>query len=149
MDATGRITITLPAGWRATGAGWDGRRDTSGAREPALAVSPAPDRWKTDPVVPGAFIGLSREMARRTTPAAFVAGQPHAGCTAAPVRTSRQAGIEWVVALYSSCPGAKTVIVETAGVGPGDAGLVYVQIAPPAGSGPAFVDTLLAGVRVR
>ncbi|GAA4469070.1 hypothetical protein GCM10023170_083910 [Phytohabitans houttuyneae] len=53
------------------------------------------------------------------------------------------------MALYSSCPGAKTVIVETAGVGPGDAGLVYVQIAPPAGSGPAFVDTLLAGVRVR
>jgi hypothetical protein len=40
-------------------------------------------------------------------------------------------------------------IAETAGIGPGDAGLVYVQIAPPAGSGPEFVDTLLAGVRVR
>ena len=40
------------------------------------------------------------------------------------------------------------MIVEAAGPAPGDAGLVYVQIAPPAGSGPAFVDALLAGVRV-
>lgn len=149
VDSTGRITIELPAGWRATGSGWEDQWDASGAREPALVVSPAPDRWKTDAVVPGAFVGLSRELAKRTTPAAFVAAQPHAGCVAAPVRTSRQAGIDWVVALHSSCPGSKTVIVETAGVAPGDAGLVYAQIAPPAGSGPAFVDTLLAGVRVR
>jgi tRNA A-37 threonylcarbamoyl transferase component Bud32 len=149
VDATGRITIVLPRGWRAEGDGWEERRETSGALEPALAVSPAPDRWKTDPAVPGAFIGLSRELATRTTPAAFIAAHRHTGCVAAQVRTSRQAGIDWVVAHHSSCPGAKTVIVETAGVGPGDAGLVYAQIAPPAGSGPAFVDTLLAGVRVR
>jgi eukaryotic-like serine/threonine-protein kinase len=32
---------------------------------------------------------------------------------------------------------------------PGGDGLVYVQIAPPANSTPAFVDTLLAGLRVR
>jgi hypothetical protein len=149
VDSTGRITIALPAGWRATGAGWEGRWDLGGAREPALVVSPAPDRWRSDPAVPAAFIGLSRELATRTTPAAFVAEQPHAGCVAAPIRTSRQAGIDWVVALHTSCAVGKAVIVETAGVAPGDAGLVYVQIAPPAGSGPAFVDTLLAGVRVR
>jgi hypothetical protein len=39
--------------------------------------------------------------------------------------------------------------VEAAGLGPDGAGLVYVQLTPPAGSGPAFVDSLLAGVRVR
>jgi tRNA A-37 threonylcarbamoyl transferase component Bud32 len=149
VDSTRRIAIALPAGWHATGSGWKDRWDASGAREPALVVSPAPDRWKSDPAVPGAFIGLTREIATRSTPAAFVAQQPHPGCVAAPVRTSRQAGIDWVVALHSSCASGKTVIVETAGIGPGDAGLVYAQIAPPTGSGPAFVDTLLAGVRVR
>lgn len=149
VDSTRRITIALPAGWHATGSGWKDRSDASGAREPALVVSPAPDRWKSDPAMPGAFIGLSREIATRSTPAAFVAQQPHAGCVAAPVRTSRQAGIDWVVALHSFCGSGKASVVETAGVGPGDAGLVYVQIAPPTGSGPAFVDTLLAGVRVR
>jgi hypothetical protein len=41
------------------------------------------------------------------------------------------------------------VVVEAAGAAGGAAGLVYVQIAPPAGSGPEFVDRLLAGVRVR
>jgi tRNA A-37 threonylcarbamoyl transferase component Bud32 len=149
VDSTGRITIALPRGWHAEGDGWQDRRTANGRLEPALAVSPAPDRWKTDPAVPGAFIGLSRELANRTTPAAFVAAHRHTGCVAAPVRISRQAGIDWVVALFSSCGASKTTIVETAGVGPGDAGLVYAQIAPPAGSGPAFVDTLLAGVRVR
>jgi tRNA A-37 threonylcarbamoyl transferase component Bud32 len=149
VDSTGRITITLPRGWRAEGDGWKERRETSGALAPALAVSPAPDRWKTDPAMPGAFIGLSRELATQTTPAAFVAAHRHTACVAAPVRISRQAGIDWVVALYSSCGGSKTMIVEAAGVGPGDAGLVYAEIKPPAGSGPAFVDTLLAGVRVR
>lgn len=149
VDSTGRITIELPRGWHAKGDGWKDRRETSGALEPALWLSPAPDRWKTDPAVPGAFIGLSRELAKRTTPAAFVAGHRHTGCVAAPVRTSRQAGIDWVVALHSSCGAGKTMIVEAAGVGPGDAGLVYAEIDPPAGSGPAFVDTLLAGVTVR
>ena len=149
VDSTGRITIALPRGWRAEGDGWKDRREANGALEPALALSPAPDRWKTDPAVPGAFIGLSRELAARTTPVAFVAAHRHTGCVAAPVRTSWRAGVDWVVALYSSCGGSKTTIVEAAGVRPGDAGLVYVQIAPPAGSGPAFVDTLLAGVRVR
>jgi hypothetical protein len=41
------------------------------------------------------------------------------------------------------------MVVEAAGRAPGDAGLVYVQIMPPVGSGPAFVDALLAGIRVR
>ena len=93
-DRTGRITVTLPEGWRAKGTGWKGQRDTEGKREPALVVSPAPDRWLTDAAVPGAFIGLSRSIAARTTPAAYVAEKQHPKCTAAPVRTSRQA---WMV----------------------------------------------------
>ena len=90
----------------------------------------------------------SRSLAARTTPAAFIRQHGHPGCTAAPLRTTRQAGIDWLVARYD-CPGGHPVVVETAGLEPGGAGLVYVQVAPPAGSGPDFVDTLLAGVRVR
>jgi hypothetical protein len=149
-DPSGRITVTLPTAWCvAEGTGWDGQRGPDGELEPALLMSPAPDRWISDPAVPVAFVGLSRSIAARTTPAAFVAEQPHAGCTAAPVRTSRQAGVDWVVAEYTSCRTGKSTIVETAGVGPGDTGLIYVQVAPPAGSASSFVDTVLAGVRVR
>jgi hypothetical protein len=78
-----------------------------------------------------------------------VADRRHPDCTASPVRTTRQAGVGWTVAAFTACPGGKPTVVEAAGVGPGDAGLLYVQIAPPSGTGPAFVDTLLAGVRVR
>jgi eukaryotic-like serine/threonine-protein kinase len=148
-DPTGRITVTLPNGWRAKGARWAGQRGPDGKLEPVLVISPAPERWLSAAAVPGAFVGLSRSAAAQTTPAEFVAAKLHARCTAAPVRSSRQAGIDWVVATYTSCPGSYRVIVETAGMGPGDSGLVYVQITPPVGSGSAFVDSLLAGVRVR
>jgi hypothetical protein len=40
-------------------------------------------------------------------------------------------------------------LVEAAGMGTAGAGLVYVQVVPPADSDSTFVDTLLAGVRVR
>jgi hypothetical protein len=149
VDPTGRITVALPPGWRADGGHWDGQRDPGGKRSPALIVSPAPDRWKRDAAMAGAFVGLSRGIGARTTPAGYVAEQPHAGCTAAPLRTSRQAGIDWVVARYTACRTGPAVIVEAAGNDPAGAGLVYVQITPPAGSGSEFVDALLAGVRVR
>jgi hypothetical protein len=145
-DATGRITVTLPAGWRATGSGWAGRRGPDGDLEPALLLSPDPRRWSSDSAVPGAFVGLTRTDA---TPARFLAEHPHPECAGAPVRTNRIAGIDWVIAEFTSCRGGKPVIVEAAGIGPDGAGLTYIQIAPPAGSGSSFVDTLLAGVRVR
>lgn len=46
------------------------------------------------------------------------------------------------------CSDRRGALVEAAGTGPAGAGLVYVQIAPPAGGAAVFVDTLLAGVRV-
>ncbi len=148
-DPSGRITVTLPDGWRSAGSGWAGRRGADGNLEPALVVSPDPDRWASDPAVPGAFVGVSAALGGQTTPAEFAAGHPHAECTASPVRTTRQGSIDWVVAEFTGCTHGKPVIVEAAGVGPDGAGLVYVQTAPPAGSGPSFVDSLLAGVRVR
>ncbi|MEV4639230.1 serine/threonine-protein kinase [Actinoplanes sp. NPDC049548] len=148
-DTTGRITVALPAGWRGDGEGWEGQRDAGGRRDPALVISPAPQQWLSDAAVPGAFIGLSRSLAATTTPAAFVAERGHAGCTTDPVRTTRQAGVDWVVARHASCRAGKPVIVEAAGMATGGAGLVYAQIAPPAGSTPAFVDALLAGIDVR
>ncbi|WP_319458605.1 serine/threonine-protein kinase [Micromonospora sp. RTP1Z1] len=145
---SGPITVTLPAGWRATGEGWAGRYADDGNLEPALVMSPEPRRWAADSALPGAFVGLSASTAARTTPAGFVAEHPHADCIALPARATRQAGVDWVVVTFS-CDRGRPVIVEAAGLGPGRTGLVYVQITPPAGSGPDFVDTLLAGVRVR
>jgi hypothetical protein len=148
-DPTGRITVTLPDGWHAAGSGWQDQRGPDGDPEPALVMSPDPERWTSDPSVPGAFVGLSRGIAARTTPAAFVAERAPADCVAAPVRRISEGGIDWVVATFTSCPDGRPVIVESAGAGPGAAGLVYVQITPPAGSAATFVDALLAGVRVR
>jgi hypothetical protein len=102
--------------------------------------------------VPGAFVGLPGGIAAGTTPAEFLAGQKHDRCSAAPLRRTRHAGIDWWVARYS-CNTGKAEIVEAAGVASGDASgdpdLVYAQIAVPAGGGPGFVDRVLAGVRVR
>ncbi|MFD6718491.1 hypothetical protein ACFWDB_31850 [Micromonospora chalcea] len=39
------------------------------------------------------------------------------------------------------------MIVEAAGLAPGRAGLLYVQLVPPAGAGADFVDGVLTGVR--
>src|SRR3954453_2219905 len=96
----------------------------------------------------GPFSGPPREEKGGRGAAALIAQVPHARCTPAPVRRSRQAGIDWMIAAFS-CSDRRGQLVEVAGAGPAGAGLVYVQIAPPASSAPAFVDTLLAGVRVR
>ncbi|MEH0973960.1 serine/threonine-protein kinase [Micromonospora sp. CPCC 205546] len=145
---SGPVTVALPPGWRAVGTGWAGRYGDDGRLEPALVMSPEPHRWAVDPSVPGAFVGLSAGIAARTTPAGFVAERPHAACAAAPVRRTRQAGVEWVVARFT-CEEGRPEIVEAAGLAPGRAGLIYAQVTPPADSRPDFVDTLLAGVRVR
>ncbi|MGW4501659.1 serine/threonine-protein kinase [Micromonospora sp. NPDC004336] len=144
---SGPVTVRLPPGWRATGTGWAGRYGDDGRLEPALVMSPDPPRWGTDPSVPGAFVGLSAGLAARTTPAGFVAERPHAACAASPVRRTRQAGVDWVVARFT-CEQGRPEIVEAAGLAPGRLGLIYVQATPPADSRADFVDTLLAGVRV-
>jgi tRNA A-37 threonylcarbamoyl transferase component Bud32 len=161
VDATGRISIRLPDGWRAATVRWSGSANP-GAR--ALVVSPDPARWRTDATTPGAFLGLPGGRPANTVPAGsipastapasngpvdpaavFVAGRPHADCVPASPRRISRAGVEWVIAAFS-CADGRGDLVETAGTGP--AGLVYVQITPPPGSEPTFVDTLLAGVRV-
>ncbi|MET8251530.1 serine/threonine-protein kinase [Micromonospora sp. NPDC005197] len=145
---TGPLTVALPPGWSATGATWAGQYGADGEPEPALVMSPRPRRWAADPGLPGAFVGLSAATAARTTPAGFLAERTHGDCAPAPARTTRQASVEWTVVRYI-CDQGRPQIVESAGLHPGGPALVYVQIAPPAGSGPDFVDTLLAGVRLR
>ncbi|MGC4792355.1 protein kinase domain-containing protein [Micromonospora sp. DT178] len=144
---SGPLTVRLPPGWQATGTGWAGRYGPDGRLEPALVMSPDPHRWAADPTVPGAFVGLSASIAARTSPAGFVAERVHTACAALPVRRIRQAGVDWVVARFT-CDRGRPEVVEAAGLAPGRAGLVYVQITPPAGSRADFVDTLLAGVTV-
>jgi eukaryotic-like serine/threonine-protein kinase len=149
VDATGRISIRVPNGWRGDAGTWAGPPGTGYGRAPALVISPDPERWGVDNTVPGAFIWLSRGAGASVTPAEFLAGRRHPECVAAPVRNSRRAGVDWAVAPYSKCSDGRALVVEAAGLGPDDAGLVYVQVAPPASSTPTFVDTLLAGLQVR
>jgi eukaryotic-like serine/threonine-protein kinase len=143
-DPTGRLTATLPEGWRAKASTWKDRRAPDGSPEPAMVLSPDPGRWPSDPGVPGAFVGLSRGGA--ATPEEFVAHRTHRGCTARPVHTTRRGGIDWVVAGYTDCVTGKATRFEIAGAVPG--GLVYVQFTPPADAGSGFVETLLGSVRV-
>ena len=146
VDASGRISVRLPDGWRAATGRWPGPENPGGSPYPVLLVSPDPARWQGDDAVPGAFIWLPRDGAARRPPAEFLARLPHADCTPAPVRRGRQAGIDWLIAAFTCSDRGR--LVEAVGTGAGG-GLVYVQIAPPAGDASAFVDTLLAGVRVR
>ena len=146
-DSTGQITVDLPTGWRVAGSGWAGRAGVDGGLEPALVISPDPRTWLTDPAVPGAFVGLSRTAAARTTAAGFVAEQQHARCAAAPVRRTRQAGVDWVVARFA-CAEPKPVIIEAAGLDAGSGALVYVQVAPGPDATDRDIDMLLAGVAV-
>jgi hypothetical protein len=147
VDATGRISVRLPDGWRAKAGRWAWPGQSDGPLHPALLVSPDPARWRTDDAVRGAFISLARSGAAGRVPAAVIAQIPHAGCEPAPARRSRQAGVDWTIATFS-CPDRRALLIEAAGAGPAGAGLVFVQIAPPAGNVSGFVDTLLAGVRV-
>jgi hypothetical protein len=151
VDVTGQMSIALPDGWRASSGPWPERPDTGGHRGSALLLSPDPARWSADPTVPGAFIGLSRVGDSALTPAEFLAlrRQQQAGCTAAPARTSRQAGVDWRIADFRDCPDGRARIIEAVGTRPGATGLVYVEVTPPAGSPPAFTDALLAGLRLR
>ncbi|WP_341720310.1 serine/threonine-protein kinase [Micromonospora sp. FIMYZ51] len=146
IATSGPVSVVLPAGWRAAGTGWAGRYDEAGQLEPALVISPEPRKWASDPRVPGAFLGLSAIAARHTGPAGFVAEQPHADCTAAPVRQVRRGGLDWVIARFD-CPHDRPVLVEAAARTP--VGLLYAQVVPPPDVGDEFVDALLDGVRVR
>ena len=148
-DRTGQMSIALPDGWRAETGPWTEAPEAGGARGSAVVVSPDPARWELDPAVPGAFIGLSRGDDGAVTPAGFLSGRRQSGCVAAPARTIRRAGVEWLIAGYHDCPGGRARIIDAVGTRPGVPGMVYVQITPPAGNAPAFADMLLAGVRLR
>jgi hypothetical protein len=150
VDARGQISVQVPDGWAAATGYWTRPQDAGGQRGPAVVVSPDPARWALGTTVPGAFFWLEENGAATTTsPSAFIAGRPHAGCVAAPMRTTKQAGLNWLIAGYRDCANGRAQLVEAVGTRPGDTELVYAQIAPRPGSPRAFVDTLLAGVRVR
>ena len=148
-DESGRIAIRVPDGWRDDSGTWGGPEGTGYRRAPALVISPDPERWGVDKTVPGAFIWASGTAGASMTPAEFLAGRRHPGCTAAPLQDGRRAGVDWVIARYTECADGRALVVEAAGIGPGDSGLVYVQVAPPANTASTFVDTLLAGLQLR
>jgi tRNA A-37 threonylcarbamoyl transferase component Bud32 len=149
VDARGQISVQVPDGWAGATGYWTRPQDAGGQRGPVVVTSPDPARWAVGTTVPGAFLWLSEDGATTTSPSAFIAGRPHAVCVAVPMRTTRQAGLNWLIAGYRDCANGRAQLVEAVGTRPGDTELVYAQIAPPPGSPPAFVDTMLAGVRVR
>jgi eukaryotic-like serine/threonine-protein kinase len=149
VDATGRIAVVLPAGWRADTGEWTSPADGGGQRGPALVISPDPAGWSRQAAVPGAFVWFSPDAAASTTPARFLADRSRAGCRAEAPRSGTFGDRQWLIAEYRSCPGGHPVLVEAVGTRPGGAELIFVQITPPATGTPAFADTLLAGVQVR
>ncbi|TDC72604.1 serine/threonine protein kinase [Micromonospora sp. KC606] len=148
-DASGRISVRLPPGWRAEGAGWAGRPAPGGGLAPAMVISPDPAHWVTDPDVPGAFIGLSDSRGAATDAADFLAEHTHPQCRADPVRTIRPADVEWTIARYAACPAGKSVIVEAAALLAGGTTLAYVQVTPPDAASVTFVDDLLGVITLR
>ena len=147
-DATGSITVQLPHGWSATGSGWSGQADGSGRPAPALVVSPDPSAWRTDPQVPGAFVGLSAALAGQgSTPADFVQARPHPGCTASATLDERLGGFTWTVLNLTGCPSGRGYVEAAASTAHG---LLYVQVSGPgAGGPPSVTDDLLAGISLR
>ncbi len=145
VDGPGRMSVALPAGWRWRKAPWD-PASAGGHGGSMVEMSPEPARWRTDPTVPGVFVGLSR--AAGVTPSGYLARRNNDLCTAVPVRTRRLAGIDWLIAEFRDCPDGRAVLVEAAGTPPGSRRLIHVQVASGAGVVPS-VDALLAGVRVR
>jgi hypothetical protein len=146
VDTTARMSINLPDGWRAVTGPWEAS-SAGGHGGSAMELSPDPARWQADTAIPGAFVGLSRTG--DVTPAEFLARHRNSGCVAAPMRTTREADLDWLITGFLDCPDGRAEIVQAVGTRPGVPGMVYVQVAPPANSTPTFVDTLLAGVRVR
>ena len=145
VDVAGQMAIPLPDGWRARTGPW-APSAAGGHGGSALIMSPDPGRWRTDPDVPGAFVGRTR--AGGTTPNAYLIRRQHTGCVAGRVRAARLAGIDWLIADFRDCPDGRRRIVEAAGARPGSPGFVHVQLTPAADGTPA-VDTLLAGLRLR
>jgi tRNA A-37 threonylcarbamoyl transferase component Bud32 len=145
VDASGRVAVDLPAGWHARTGPWDAAA-AGGHGGTALLISPDPDRWHTDPTVPGAFIGRSDDFAG--SPAAFLARRQHSACRGAlPRRTVRQGGVQWTIAAFRDCPDGRPRISEAVGVRPGRPGLLHVQMALAGGQ--SAEDDLLAGLRLR
>ena len=144
VDATGRMSVPLPAGWQARTGPWD-PSSAGGHGGSAMILSPDPARWPADPAVPGAFLG--RSGSGGMTPAEFLSRRRHTRCVAVPARTARLAGVDWLIAGYRDCPDGRVLIIEAAGARPGTPGLVHVQLTPGPDGTPA-IDTLLAGLRL-
>jgi tRNA A-37 threonylcarbamoyl transferase component Bud32 len=145
VDASRRMAVDLPAGWHARTGPWDAVA-AGGHGGTALIISPDPDRWPTDATLPGAFLGLSRDIS--VTPAEFLARRQNSACRGTlPPRTLRQGGVEWTIAGFRDCPDGRPRISEAVGVRPGVPGLVHVQMSLVGGQ--SAEDRLLAGLRLR
>ncbi|MFJ7147408.1 serine/threonine-protein kinase [Streptomyces sp. NPDC100445] len=128
-DATGRVTLRVPAGWgrELRGSGWDPHTlGLAAGHEPGLVVADDLARWPdlTD-AVDGVFVGVSAHG----DVGAGVRALTHSGCRHADSRAFTGGTWHGVVRAWSGCPGGGS-ITESALVPAGgrDQPQVYVQV---------------------
>ncbi|MFK4103355.1 serine/threonine-protein kinase [Streptomyces sp. NPDC019531] len=147
-DATGRITVEVPAGW-ARGlrdSGWDPRAlGLPAGHEAGLVVSDYLAMWQSlSARVNGVFVGLSTQGNVVTEVDALA----HSGCRYDGARAYSSDVWRGRVRTWSDCPDDSGSVTETALVPASGAGQpqVYVQIRQRDGS--SMTDRVLKSVRV-
>ncbi|MFI2644077.1 serine/threonine-protein kinase [Streptomyces sp. NPDC018610] len=146
-DATGRISVRVPAGWgrQLRDSGWDPRAlGLPAGHEPGLAVADDLARWQDlASGADGVFVGLSE----RGDVTARVDAVDHSGCHYDGGRAYASGRWHGWIRAWSGCPGGG-LLTEAALVPAGDAGQpqVYAQIRRRGGDDPT--DRILGSLRV-
>jgi hypothetical protein len=147
-DASGRITVHVPAGWarQLRDSGWDPAvLGLPAGHEPALAVADDLSQWQDlSSDVDGVFVGLSEHGDLR----ARVDAVAHTGCRYDGERSWTGDRFTGVVRSWSRCAGGgritESALVPAASSASRDQ--VYVQIRGHGGAG--TTDRVLAALRV-
>ncbi|WP_225825799.1 serine/threonine-protein kinase [Streptomyces naphthomycinicus] len=145
-DSTGRVTLTVPAGWgrELRDSGWDPRAlGLTAGHEPGLVVAGDLSRWPDlKAAVDGVFVGVSAHG----DVTAKVKALAHGGCRYAGARTFTDADWHGLVRAWTGCPDGGSV-TESALVPAGGAAQpqVYVQVRQ---RGDDATDGVLRSLRV-
>ncbi|MFH9427991.1 protein kinase [Streptomyces sp. NPDC017615] len=127
-DASGRITVEVPAGWNRElrDSGWDPRAlGLPGGREPGLVVADDVSRWPDlGAPVNGVFVGVGEgDLTGR------VAALAHSGCRGAHRHAFTGSGWRGTVRVWSGCAGGGSVTESALRPSDGAHGAqVYVQV---------------------
>ncbi|MFF9086268.1 serine/threonine-protein kinase [Streptomyces sp. NPDC014991] len=146
-DATGRVTLRVPAGWgwELRGSGWDPHAlGLAAGHEPGLVVADDLARWSDlKDAVDGVFVGVSAHG----DVTAGVRALAHSGCRYAGARAFTGSAWHGVVRAWTGCPDGGSVTESALAPAGGSAQpQVYVQVRQR-GTGDA-TDGILRSLRV-